>query len=559
MGILHDLNQRLKEASIERFKRKVMLIGLSYILLAAVFALSLALPQHKWALFFIGFPVTAAMLVLSAFSIFKNSMSLLKEIRSLITRFLESVGTYHPKLKLSLSKLRANDFTHESVTSEDGEELQEYSELFSIVRGASEKFKSSNMQNQRISFDLAKSIQKLVETSNIQASGSSEQASSVAEITATMEELARTAAQIAENSNKVAKQAEDSDKASKDGFELVNNVIQSIRTIDTKMNQISQKTQILGTQSKQIGKVLDIIHDIGNETHLLALNATIESVAAGEFGKRFGVVAAEVRRLAESARENAESTKAIIEEFQNSINTTILAIDEGSKMSSNVNRMAQEINKHLSNITDTVAQTSQNASEISIATQQQRSASDQIVLTLKDVTEVTKLQAQELKKSSGELEKLNGLALGLQLLTQHVVIDSPLSLGYKIRKLAEREEIFNMDKRLQQQTLQDVMKDNQYIELFYIADDKGSLFSWCSREMAAEASDLLRVGTDCSNRPWFMNSANSAIPYISEVYKSLVSKEDCFSVSIGIHDAECTFKGVITLDVNTKEWNKMVL
>jgi len=110
-------------------------------------------------------------------------------------------------------------------------------------------------------------------TSNIQASGSSEQASIVAEITATMEELARTAAQIAENSNKVAKQAEDSDDTSKEGFSLVNNVIQAIETIDAKMSQISQKTQVLGTQSKQIGKVLDIIYDIANETHLLALNA----------------------------------------------------------------------------------------------------------------------------------------------------------------------------------------------------------------------------------------------------------------------------------------------
>ncbi|MCP4157095.1 MAG: hypothetical protein GY757_55805 [bacterium] len=564
MGLFEDLHERLKSDAVGKFKRKLILIGLSYILIVAFFAISLVegFEANRFELFISGIILSSGMLAFSIYSVFYKNVKQLLEIKGLLQKILNSNKVYHPILKDSLNNIRESDFTYKIELPESEDiRLDEYDELLRYLRSATEKVKSSNMQNQRISFDLAKSIQKLVENSSVQASGSSQQASSVAEITATMEELARTAAQIAENSNKVAKQADNSDKSSKDGFKSVNDVILAIETIDAKMSQISEKTQVLGTQSKQIGKVLDIIYDIANETHLLALNATIESVAAGEFGKRFGVVAAEVRRLAESARENAESTRTIIEDFQNSINTTILSIDEGSQMTSNVNRTAQEISRNLTDITEAVGQTSQNANEISIATQQQRSASDQIVLTLKDVTEVTKLQAQELKKSSIELEKLNSLALNLQLLTQHVIIDAPLSLGFRIRKFASSEDIFGMDKRMHQQILHHILEDNLFIEMIYIADRDAKLFSWCVRKEKEDdnSADVLRVGTDCSNRPWFVNAANSRMPYISEVYKSLVSKEDCFSVAVGVFDDNGKFSGVLTIDINTREWNKMAL
>lgn len=558
MGIFQDLNERLKGTTVERFKKKLYLVGLSYVLLLTSFTVSL-FTEPRYVVFILGAGLSALILIYAVLSIFKTNVTQLLEIKSLLTRLLDALGVYHPVLKKSLINIQARDFTHKIEPPGDFQStMPEYTELLRILKEASDALKNTNLQNLRISFDLVRSIQNLVVTSNVQASGSSEQASSVAEITATMEELARTAAQIAENSNKVAAQAEDSDNASKEGFDLVNNVIRAIESIDAKMTQISQKTQVLGTQSKQIGKVLDIIYDIANETHLLALNATIESVAAGEFGKRFGVVAAEVRRLAESARENAESTKSIIEEFQNSINTTILSIDEGNKMTSDVNRTAQEIIKHFTDIKESVTQTSQNANEISIATQQQRSASEQIVLTLKDVTEVTKIQAEELKKSSGELEKLNSLALNLQLLTQHAVIDSPLSLGYKISRIAESQEIRSLEKRLLQQSLQKVLDENQFLEFIYIADAEGKLITWNIQRLDEHAGEVLKIGMDCTARPWFANAVNSRRPYISEVYKSLVSQEDCFSVSVGIFDEENVFVGVVGMDINSREWNKII-
>jgi len=482
-----------------------------------------------------------------------------RDVFRAITRLLDCLLEFQSRFSGALHTLRDGDFSVPlGLPVEANSQVPEYDRLFYTLREAIDKIKGENVHSQRISFELVKSVRALMEVGNAQASGSSEQASSIAEITATMEELARTAAQIADNSNKVAKLAENSDHASKEGSELINSVIRSIESIDGKMHQMSEKIHALGQQSKQISKVLDIISDISSETHLLALNAAIESVAAGEFGKRFSVIAAEVRRLAEISHENAESIRAIIEQFQNAINGTVMAIEEGTKMTSNVNETAQAIIRHLEKIVQATASTSQSIGEISIATQQQRSASDQIVLTLKDISQVTRQQAQELKRSFKEIEKLNALALSLQLMTQQTIIDSSSNLGYQGKTFAGQPEISSMDRRLHQQSLARIVEEHAYIELIYIVDHDGKMFSFNIAKQGVDNQEMLYIGGDFSKRPWFVHAVDSRRPYISEVYKSLLTSEDCFTVSIGIFNADGACVGVLGLDVNAREWNRIV-
>lgn len=555
MSILHELHDAFHSLSWSGVRRARLLWPAAVLWPALWLVLGLWLPAAFCVP--VGLVGGAALAVWAWLSVFRPAETLYALGRRW-QECLVTLETYHPELGRSLANMKEGNFTEAvQAPAVSAGQIPEYEELFRTIRDAADKIKLINMQNQRISVDLVRSIRALVEAGNIQASGSAEQASSVAEITATIEELARTAAQIAENSNKVAKLAENSDRASQEGFDLINTVIHSIEQIDDKMHQISQKTQVLSQQSKQIGKVLEIIYNIANETHLLALNAAIESVAAGEFGKRFGVVAAEVRRLAEISRENAESIKGIIEQFQNSIDTTSGAIEEGTKMSSTVNQTAQEIIKHLNKIVQAVNVTSQSANEISIATQQQRSASDQIVLTLKDVSQVTKQQAHELKKSSKELEKLNSLALNLHIATQQTVVDSPLSLGFKVMRFAALPEIQAFDRRLQQQVLARIVEENPFIEFIYTAGADGKLFALQLGKQGGEIPEAVHVGADCAGRPWYVNSIHTRHPYISEVYKSLLSSEDCFSVSQAIYGADGRLLGVFGMDINAREWNKI--
>ena len=109
-----------------------------------------------------------------------------------------------------------------------------------------------------------------------------------------------------------------------------------------------------------------------------------------------------------------------------------------------------------------------------------------------------------------------------------------------------------------QEELQRILTDHPFVEMAYVADGEGKLVSWNTRTMEEAGAELLRLGMDCTNRPWFANAVNSNNPFISEVYKSLVSGEDCFSVSVGVFDDARAGIGVIVIDINSNEWNKIV-
>jgi methyl-accepting chemotaxis protein len=242
------------------------------------------------------------------------------------------------------------------------------------------------------------------------ASGSVQQAASIAEVTATMEELTNTAKQIAMSATSVEKIADDSAQAAHAGYASVGEALEAMEKIRRRVADISGKTLLLGERSQRISEVLNLIKDIAGEIHLLAVNAAIESAAAGEHGKRFAIVASEVRRLAERTRESAEEIKGIVGEIQSATNTSVLATEQGVKEVENGVSLATRARGSLEEIMQMVDRTTQAIRQITFATQQQQSASEQIVQTMREVAEVTRQAAAGMKQSANSVGELNLLA-----------------------------------------------------------------------------------------------------------------------------------------------------
>jgi methyl-accepting chemotaxis protein len=242
------------------------------------------------------------------------------------------------------------------------------------------------------------------------ASGSVQQAASIAQVTATMEELTNTAKQIAMSATSVEKIADDSAQAAHAGYESVGEALEAMEKIRRRVADISGKTLLLGERSQRISEVLNLIKEIAGEIHLLAVNAAIESAAAGEHGKRFAVVASEVRRLAERTRESAEEIKGIVGEIQSATNTSVLATEQGVKEVENGVSLATRARGSLEEIIQMVDRTTQAIRQITFATQQQQSASEQIVQTMREVAEVTRQAASGMKQSANSVGELNLLA-----------------------------------------------------------------------------------------------------------------------------------------------------
>jgi methyl-accepting chemotaxis protein len=263
---------------------------------------------------------------------------------------------------------------------------------------------------QQASLQITGASTQVLTAAEEHASGSIEQAASIAQVTATMEELTTTAKQIALSATAVEKIADDSAQAAHAGYDSVGEALEAMEKIRRRVADISGKTLLLGERSQRISEVLNLIKDIANEIHLLAVNAAIESAAAGEHGKRFAVVAGEVRRLAERTRESAEEIKSIVGEIQSATNTSVLATEQGVKEVENGVSLATRARGSLEEIIHMVDRTTQAIRQITFATQQQQSASEQIVQTMREVAEVTRQAASGMKQSANSVGELNVLA-----------------------------------------------------------------------------------------------------------------------------------------------------
>jgi methyl-accepting chemotaxis protein len=249
--------------------------------------------------------------------------------------------------------------------------------------------------------ELETSSEQLVSVAVEQSSGAAEQASAVQEATTTSEEIAATSNEISANVEAVERVAEETYRASVQGREAVRMAVGGMADVKEQVRRIADAMVGLGKRSQKIGGIVDIIDEISEQTHLVALNAAIEAAGAGEHGKRFSVVAAEIRRLAERTVEATGQIKTLVEEIQESTNETVMATEKGSATVIEGAGRVDKIGESLDGVLSLVRQTKESTKEITVATQQQATAGEQLVLTITDINEV----AVQVTRSAEQVEK----------------------------------------------------------------------------------------------------------------------------------------------------------
>jgi len=428
------------------------------------------------------------------------------------------------------------------------------------VEAAAHAMSALVQQIQSSSVEVATSAAIVHGTSAELVDGASQQAAAVVEITATTEELARTAGQIAINATGQARFVARAQEAGNAGAKALEGAAHGVGKLRDGIEAIADRADILGKRSREIYRVLDLITEIAQETHILALNAAIEASAAGEHGDRFGVVAEEVRRLAERSRESVDSVRSLLDGFSGSIRSVVVATEEGSKSADRVLEQSQSTQDAIEQLRSALADTATAAREISLATDEQRTASDQVVLTLREISELIQRTADSFQQFTSSAERLSGLALSIQLLTQSFRIDSVHSLKHQALGWSDRLRDSTTNLEVIEGTLADVVRDFPYIELAYLVDTTGTMVAYeVNREVVEDhrVKGTVSVGQAYADRPWFQAVSRDQRTAVTPTYVSLLTDDRCFTIAAAVRNRSGSMIGILGIDINVQSWTSI--
>lgn len=284
---------------------------------------------------------------------------------------------------------------------------------FSLLAAFSISASITNTINDAVSA-IASSSNEIAVTVEEQERTASGQAVSVNQTTTTMDELGASSQQAAAQAQAVALAAQQALSLAARGTETVAENLAGMSDLKQKVGAIALQISLLSEQTNQIASISSLVSDLANQTNMLALNASVEAVRAGEHGKGFGVVALEIRKLADRSKKSAEKINTLVADIQNAISSTVMVTDEGTKTVQGNVKIAQKTADSFSGVTEAINNVVLCSQQISLSAKQQAVAIQQIVEAMNTLNHAASQTANGIGQTRIGTQKLNDAAVSLK-------------------------------------------------------------------------------------------------------------------------------------------------
>lgn len=229
------------------------------------------------------------------------------------------------------------------------------------------------------------------------------------QVATAMTEMEANANEVAGSASNASAAANQADAQAKEGSKVVNNAIDCINTLADDVSQAFDVIRQLESDSDGIGKVVEVITNIAEQTNLLALNAAIEAARAGEQGRGFAVVADEVRTLATRTHKATQEIQTMIEGLQRQSQNAANMMSQSQKRVKTGVTEAANAGDSLNKITHSISTISQMNEHIASASHQQSMVASEIsrnITVISDVTGQTADNSEKIAHTSQQLAQL---------------------------------------------------------------------------------------------------------------------------------------------------------
>ncbi len=305
----------------------------------------------------------------------------------------------------SAQRIAKGDLT-QAITTERTDEAGQLLMALSDMQGG---LKGTLVEIANASDQLASAAEELSAVTDESSRGLTRQndeiqqaATAVNQMTAAVDEVASNAVSTSEASRQATTEAED-------GRQQVEQAVSGMRSMVGEINDSTQSVADLAGQVREIGKVIDVIRGIADQTNLLALNAAIEAARAGEQGRGFAVVADEVRALAHRTQTSTVDIEKMIGDVQTGADDAVAAMNKSLTWANDTQTLAQNAGEALQRITASVAKINERNLVIASASEEQAQVArevDRNLLNIQDLSTQTAAGSHQTNASSQDLSRL---------------------------------------------------------------------------------------------------------------------------------------------------------
>ncbi|BCG45881.1 Methyl-accepting chemotaxis protein [Citrifermentans bremense] len=351
------------------------------------------------------------------------SKSFTKNI-ALLRGATESISEGDLSSDLEFPVTRFPDETHSMAVSINAM-LASLRTLVLQIRETAERVSESSRTLNSTALEINASTEEVAQAIEQISGGAETQAEMLSRSSKVIHEMAISVDLVARRARETAKAARETSITAQRGGDLANDSLERMKSFFDSVELIGMQFMDLNGKLQQVGKIADFIVDMARQTNLLALNASIEAARAGEYGKGFGVVAEEVRKLADGSAKSATDIVEMIDlvkmesrKLQETITDSSRGIIAGKK---NVDTTAEAFREILATVVDT----ERKANSIADLSQMQTTGAEKMVSMVDEIAKVAEDNAASTEEVSAATEE------------QHSAMQEMVFQTQELSKLAE--------------------------------------------------------------------------------------------------------------------------
>ena len=299
-----------------------------------------------------------------------------------LATYVEETSSSINEMGASIEEVARSSGTLASTVSEASATIEEMTVSIDQMAKNLESLAGTVQQTSTTIEEMASSNEQVARNADSLGTAASRTSLTVSGMAAAVGEVAKTA----EEADRISQKAKDDAQT---GDEAVARTIDGIRSISDTMENTARVITGLGKRSQEIGKILEVIEEIADQTNLLALNAAIEAARAGEAGRGFAVVADEVRKLAERSVEATKEIGEVVRQVQEETQGAVDTAKDGAAAAKEGIALADKAGLALRRIMESVTRSSQLMAQIAGSTMKQSQASADVLRTVNDMTAAT--------------------------------------------------------------------------------------------------------------------------------------------------------------------------